>query len=400
MCKFSFIATFFIYFLLPTAYLKAQQAFSKEMQLFQSYITGDFDNQLQINLENKRGKQIHPFARHVNRVANKKILNLPEKLNGFFLLEESYYSYPGKEVQIKPYLFFFEQRADGGVRLHSIDLPKELDKKDIRNDNPHLFFEFQALKDSPSFKPADYTLRNDGFYLKATNELPNGMRFTLEETIGKDQLLVMELLEKDGKSLTPYQTPLIYNRLNNARIFQNYLSGSFDNRRQTIQNPEAKAIVHPYAWHVNGLADHKIRDKPAGLKGFYMLVESYYIYPGQVDTTLKPHLFYFEELKNGKIRLNPLKIPGDILLNEIRNDNPRLYFNYNDLKPSGEFKNNTYTLTDKGFYIRTTSKPTKQSEFILEETISENRLEVLELYFKEGKQLTPYSTPIIYERIK
>jgi len=38
------------------------------------------------------------------------------------------------------------------------------------------------------------------------------MKFTLIETLGKTRLIVMELLEKEGKRLTPYDTPIIYDR--------------------------------------------------------------------------------------------------------------------------------------------------------------------------------------------
>ena len=54
---------------------------------------------------------------------------------------------------------------------------------------------------------------NDKFYINAPNDLPNGMKFTLIETISATQLIVMELLEKDGRRLTPYETPIVYDRV-------------------------------------------------------------------------------------------------------------------------------------------------------------------------------------------
>ncbi|MFZ1524470.1 MAG: hypothetical protein WAT22_06605 [Saprospiraceae bacterium] len=39
------------------------------------------------------------------------------------------------------------------------------------------------------------------------------MKFTLIETISATQLIVMELLEKDGRRLTPYETPIVYDRV-------------------------------------------------------------------------------------------------------------------------------------------------------------------------------------------
>jgi hypothetical protein len=185
----------------------------KAIDVFQTYIVGDFDNAEQVAEEYNKGKQSHPYAKHVNRIANEKIKNLPSSLNGFYLLEESYYLYPNqKDTLVKPYLFFFEAVDDKTVRLHSIQLPKKLDIKEIKNNNANLFFEYDSLKTSPTFQPANYSWSEKGFYIKAPNEFPNGS-FTLEETISKDKLEVMETLIIDGKKLTPYDTPIIYLRL-------------------------------------------------------------------------------------------------------------------------------------------------------------------------------------------
>lgn len=186
----------------------------KAIDLFQSYIVGDFNNKKQIDLQMKNGKQTHPYAIHINRVCDSKIVNSPVK-DGFWLLEESYYTKPNQtEVEVKPYLFLFEAEGINGVKLTPYTLPKSSDVRFYKNDNDDLFLNYNDLTPSVSFKPAFYTLKNKIFYLNAPNELPNGMKFTLIEEISKNQLSVMELLEKDGKSLTPYDTPIIYDRVN------------------------------------------------------------------------------------------------------------------------------------------------------------------------------------------
>jgi hypothetical protein len=187
------------------------------IDLFKIYITGDFDNKRQIADEIKMGNQIHPLAVHVNRIADYRIKNAP-KVNGFWILEESYYTKPGQEeVEIKPYLFLFEAYSNDQVKLTPYSLPENLDKKEIKNDNPELFFDFNQIKPSPSFKPAFYTRKDNHFYIHAPNDLPNGMKFTLTETISATQLIVMELLEKEGKRLTPYDTPIVYDRVKYER---------------------------------------------------------------------------------------------------------------------------------------------------------------------------------------
>ena len=184
-----------------------------DFELYKSYIQGDLDNKAQIETEIRAGKQIHPYAKHVNRLLDDKIKNLPKDYNGFYILEESYYTFPDKPVEVKPYLFWFEKTEQGQIKLHSLQIPKGWDKKDVRNDNPKFVVEYADLKDSPTFTPATYTKTETGFYIKVPVNLPNGMKFTLEETIGKDTFEVMESLEKDGKLLTPYSTPIIYKRI-------------------------------------------------------------------------------------------------------------------------------------------------------------------------------------------
>ena len=184
-----------------------------DFELYKTYIQGDLDNIEQINAEIKAGKQIHPYAKHVNRLLDSKIKNLPPNYNGFYILEESYYTYPNKPMEVKPYLFWFEKTKKGQIRLHSIQIPKGIDKKSLKNDNKKLSLNYADLIDSPTFKPAIYSKKSGGFYIKAPVDLPNGMKFTLEETIGKDSFEVMELLQKAGKSMTPYTTPIIYKRI-------------------------------------------------------------------------------------------------------------------------------------------------------------------------------------------
>ncbi len=183
---------------------------ANDLDLYLSYLTGDFDNQMQVLKEIEAGKQIHPLAKHVTRVITSRVSNIPADFKGVFVLEESYYTNPNQERQVKPYIFKFLLNNNGKVVLHSIGIPTRIDKKTFRNDNADWSLDFTELKESASFKPAIYTKTERGFYIKAPNDLPGGMKFTLEETIGNGFLEVMELVEKDGKRLTAYETPLQY----------------------------------------------------------------------------------------------------------------------------------------------------------------------------------------------
>lgn len=180
---------------------------------FQEYITGDFDNSAQVVAEIKAGKQIHPLAIHVNRLANDKVKNIPKDLNGFFIIEESYYLADGKPIDLKPYLFLFEEKVTGIVHLTTFQLTG-LKKEEVRNDNASLQFDFTQLQPSPTFKGADYTWNasDKTFNTVSPNDLGNGMKFTLTEKFTNKQLSVLEQVEKDGKLLTAWNTPIIYLR--------------------------------------------------------------------------------------------------------------------------------------------------------------------------------------------
>ena len=179
---------------------------------FKDVLCGTFDNENQIQTERKTAQQVHPQAKHVTALATPKIKNLPTDLDGYFILEESYYTYVGKPTEVKPYLFFIEKVSDTQIRLSSYSMPTDIPKVAIRNDNPNFSLDFKTISVSKTFKPAIYTLANGQFTVNHPTDLGNGMTFTLIETLTKDRLEVMELLEKNGKRLTPYETPIVYER--------------------------------------------------------------------------------------------------------------------------------------------------------------------------------------------
>jgi hypothetical protein len=180
---------------------------------FKAVLCGNFDNKNQVELARKNGPQMHPFAQHVTALANPKIINLPSDLKGYFILEESYYTYEGKPIEIKPYLFYIENVSDTQIKLSSYTMPTDIPKADMRNDNQDFVLDFNEISVSKTFKPAIYTLADGKFTLNHPTDLGDGMTFTLIETLSENRLEVMELLEKNGEILTPYDTPIIYERI-------------------------------------------------------------------------------------------------------------------------------------------------------------------------------------------
>jgi hypothetical protein len=188
----------------------------RPIDVFQKVITGNFDNSKQVAEEVATGKQIHPLARHVNRMIDHKIDGLPNPRvkSDFWILEESYYEYPNKPVEVKPYLFHFKKGANNTIILEVYQFPERLKKEEIKNDNDNLRLQLNELKPSPTFKGATYhyDATKKIFTTNAVNELGNGVTFTLTEILSLTQLVVMELIEKNGQRITPYTTPIIYDR--------------------------------------------------------------------------------------------------------------------------------------------------------------------------------------------
>lgn len=183
--------------------------------LFKHYITGDFDNIRQVEAERASGRQIHPHARHINRVADHKIDGKPQGISGkgFWLIEESYYQWPDKTLEVKPYIFYFSESDENSMRLSVFKYPDTYTAEEIRNDNESLHLSVADLTPSPTFKGAIYHRKGDTFHTHAPQDLGNGTTFTLIETFEATKLHVMELLEKNGQRLTPYADPIIYDRI-------------------------------------------------------------------------------------------------------------------------------------------------------------------------------------------
>lgn len=187
----------------------------KTIDLFVEILCGDLDNREQISAEQKNGKQIHPYAKHITRLCGHMIKNIPENHQGLYILEESYYQYPNQEMEIKPLFFYIREQGDT-ILLQSIVIPEHMDKSKVVNSNPDLCFDYNELKINEKFGTAHYTRQeNTHFTAHHKCDFGDGLSFALIETLSKDGLWVMELLIKDGVQLTPYDTPLEYKKYQN-----------------------------------------------------------------------------------------------------------------------------------------------------------------------------------------
>lgn len=184
------------------------------LKKFTEILCGSLDNQEQIDQERKDGQQIHPYAKHVTEVIDHKIINRPPDHEGIYILEESYYIYPGKEeTEIKPLLFYMRSDGVSKALLQSVQIPERLEKSEVVNANESLVLDFHELTLRP-FGTAEYTLHEgDYFTVDHTADMGGGLVFRLIETLSKEGLEVMELIHKNGVKITPYDTPILYKNI-------------------------------------------------------------------------------------------------------------------------------------------------------------------------------------------
>jgi len=183
----------------------------KPLELFIDILCGDLDNREQVEAEQKMNKQVHPYAKHITRVCDHKVKNLPSDLLGHYILEESYYSYPDREMEIKPLLFFIREKDGKSVQLQSLVVPDKYEKAEVINTNDDLIFDYHELRINQKFGVAEYVMHDSAYFTTDHHcDFGDDVTFRLIETLSAEHLLVLELYSKAGKILTPYNTPIIY----------------------------------------------------------------------------------------------------------------------------------------------------------------------------------------------
>ena len=185
----------------------------KILDRFVEIICGDHDNSEQLAENDKKGIRVHPYAKHITRVCNDLVDNLPEDFDGIYILEESYHTYPDRPREFKP-LFYFIQEVEDGVTLQSIAIPESWEAKELVNSNKNLKFDFNELKQEQKFGTAHFKFQDDYFITDHRCDFGKGQTFRLTKKIAADHHEVMEMYLDAGESMTPYDTPLIYKRIN------------------------------------------------------------------------------------------------------------------------------------------------------------------------------------------
>jgi len=184
------------------------------LKKFTEILCGTLDNQAQVDKERAEGQQVHPYAKHVTDICDRKIINRPGDHEGLYILEESYYVKPGTEVmELKPLLFYMRSDGVSKALLNSVQIPTQFTKEQARNENKYFIMDFHDLE-LRNFGTAEYELQENGsFKVDHEADMGGGITFRLIETLSTDGLSVMELVHKDGVKLTPYDTPIEYRRV-------------------------------------------------------------------------------------------------------------------------------------------------------------------------------------------
>ena len=258
------------------------------------------------------------------------------------------------------------------------------------------------------------------------------------------------------------------------QLLQDFLVGDFDNQRQIDRerakrkesasvidknhgdgnnndvNANDSSDIHPYAVHINRIINSRINGIPDDFHGCFILEESYYTYLDKPNDkkTSKPHIFLVQPggtgmtgdtssgtqplQRDSSVTLTPIQIPHHIPLEDLRNDNPTLRFEYSELKPISwittplQYERSVRKRTPKDGTIAACYDNLTQNEasiedddilhvnqsydigkdtgkrFTLIETFSYHCLEVMEIIddIQSGQRVSPqtYTTPILYDR--
>ena len=175
---------------------------------FMRLLTGRFNNRQQWE-SLKDTDESFPYAEHVNTVCNDKIAGLPAEFEGYFLVEESYFTAKGN-THASHHLFLFTEE-EKGVLLTSYEIPEGYDKSSFTYENLTRM-NYSDLKRSERFTPALYVEKDGVWEGGSVSMFSPVLKFSLFERFSQEVLEVSESMEVNGKKTFGYQVPILYKR--------------------------------------------------------------------------------------------------------------------------------------------------------------------------------------------
>lgn len=179
---------------------------------FMEFLCGNFDNHAQCQKEEELGKRIHPYAKHIIGRCNDKMINLPLKFTGQFVIEESYFDLGDQKIE-KHYLFLYQVARENSIKLTSYEIPADIEREVFTNTNEQLQIDYRDLVVSPRFEPLALMESNGEFFGENISRFSADMLFKFSLRVVRDKLYVKEVLERDGDKVAGYYQPTIYDKL-------------------------------------------------------------------------------------------------------------------------------------------------------------------------------------------
>lgn len=181
--------------------------------------------------------------------------------------------------------------------------------------------------------------------------------------------------------------------MNKLNEFMAMICGTFDNKKQFLEEERSGNVIHPRAQRFISLCNDRVLNLEEAFTGFFVFEQNYY------ETTDRKtsfqHLFLFDVNEEGKIRLTSYEIPA---VNDD-NKNENMQFDFKKLKVSEKFTPLLYEEAEGEFWGESISFFSSVTKFTLSMHITKNKLSVNEVFENNGKIMIGYDEPIVYDKV-
>ncbi len=179
-------------------------------------------------------------------------------------------------------------------------------------------------------------------------------------------------------------------------LFEKYIVGSFNNNNQIQEDLSTGIQKHPSSRLINARIDNWILNAPQR-EGFWLLEEGHFDNPG-IKPEVKPYLFFYEALGDTAVMMHVYTFPNSIPSESIRHNNPDIKVEYSQLNASKNFKPMLLEYREEGFHIDRVFDLPGGMNFTFQKSIKKDRIELLELWYKDTKRMSTYDTALILEK--
>ena len=181
--------------------------------------------------------------------------------------------------------------------------------------------------------------------------------------------------------------------MNKLNEFMAMICGTFDNKKQFLEEERSGNVIHPRAQRFISLCNDRVLNLEEAFTGFFVFEQNYY------ETTDRKtsfqHLFLFDVNEAGKIRLTSYEVPAG----NDANSNENMQFDFKELKVSEKFTPLLYEEAEGEFWGESISFFSSVTKFTLSMHITKNKLSVNEIFENNGRRMIGYDEPIVYDKV-